>query len=90
LRSCEITGAADSSIKNPVANEFAPLLAQTKIRRVYATGRIATDLFNRLCSAEAGMEAVYLPSTSPANRTTQYRPSFMAQWGVIARALKST
>ena len=89
LFSCEIDGAADSSITNPVANVFAPLLAKTQIRAIFTTGRAATDLFNKLCSKEAGMQAVYLPSTSPANHAAQQKPAFEAQWGQIARALST-
>ena len=87
LYSCEITGAADSSISAPVAHRFAPLLGRTQIGAVFTTGRAATELFNRLCSAEAGMTSVYLPSTSPANRAAQSKPAFLRLWGLIADAL---
>ena len=87
LRSCEIDGAADGSITAPVANRFAPLLAKTQIYRIFTTGRVATDLFNALCRAEAGVAAEYLPSTSPANRAAQSRPAFMERWGIVAEAL---
>jgi hypothetical protein len=33
------------------------------------------------------MEAVYLPSTSPANRAYQKKPDFMAQWMRVRAAL---
>ena len=88
LHSCDIVGAADSSITNPVANRFAPLLDKTQIRRIFATGKTATRLFSKLCAEEAGMEAIYLPSTSPANRASQNKPSFFEQWEQIAHALQ--
>jgi len=87
LRSCDIAGAADSSIVNPVANRFAPLLAKTRIDRIFTTGKTATELFNRHCAEEAGMPATYLPSTSPANRAAQSKPDFYMKWAQIACAL---
>jgi hypoxanthine-DNA glycosylase len=87
LHACEIEGALDDSIRNPVPNAFRPLLSASEIATIFTTGRKATDLFNALCSAEAGMSAVYLPSTSPANRAYQKRPAFMAAWMRVREAL---
>jgi hypoxanthine-DNA glycosylase len=88
LHACTIEGAADASITNPVPNRFAPILANSEICAVFTTGRTATNLFNRLCADEAGMLAVYLPSTSPANRAAQAKPTFMRQWMKVAPALR--
>jgi hypoxanthine-DNA glycosylase len=87
LHACEIDGASDNSIRNPVPNLFRPLLAASGIAAIFTTGRKATDLFNALCAAEAGMDAVYLPSTSPANRAYQQKPAFMTQWLRVRAAL---
>lgn len=67
LKSCDIVGADDSSIKNPVANDFSVILQKTKINRIYTTGTKATLLYKQLCLPITGIESVYLPSTSPAN-----------------------
>ena len=66
LAQCEIEGADDSSIKNPVPNDFNDILANTQITKIFTTGQKATLLFNKLCS-EYSYTAEYLPSTSPAN-----------------------
>jgi hypoxanthine-DNA glycosylase len=87
LHSCTIEGASDSSIRNPVPNRFRPLLAASEIMTIFTTGKKATRLFNALCSAEAGTDAVYLPSTSPANRAYHKRPEFAEQWLRIREAL---
>jgi hypoxanthine-DNA glycosylase len=87
LHACEIKGASDAEIRNPVPNLFRPILAASEIAAIFTTGKKATELFNALCSEEAGMEAVYLPSTSPANRAYQRRPEFMAQWMRVREAL---
>ncbi len=63
LASCEIAGAADSSIRNPVVNDFSPIFAEADIRAVFTTGKTAARLYKRLC----GKESICLPSPSPAN-----------------------
>jgi len=88
LHACDIDGASDASIKNPEGNLFAPILAQTKIGKIFTTGKTATDLFNKLCAAEAGITAIYLPSTSPANRAAQVQAAFMERWRMVAQALE--
>ncbi|HEX3037571.1 MAG TPA: DNA-deoxyinosine glycosylase [Oscillospiraceae bacterium] len=67
LKSCEIEGADDSSIKSPVANDIASLLHETNIKAIFTTGTKATALYKRLCLPVTGIGSTYLPSTSPAN-----------------------
>jgi hypoxanthine-DNA glycosylase len=87
IHSCAIDGASDSSIRDPVFNEFRPLIEAGDITTIFTTGQKATQLFNTYCSEEAGMDAVYLPSTSPANRAYQSRPAFMERWMLVHEAL---
>ena len=68
LASCLITGAADSSISQPQANDIAGLLQQTQIHAVFCTGAKAHSLYQSLCLPQTGLPAHRLPSTSPANR----------------------
>lgn len=68
LASCEMAGAEDASIRKPVANDFSALLAGSRIRTVCTTGEKAASLYRKLCRKATGIEAVPLPSTSPANR----------------------
>ena len=89
LHACDIDGAADASIKNPEANLFTPILAQTKITAIFTTGRAATNLFNKLCAIEVGMTAIYLPSTSPANRAAQAKSDFIERWRLVEKALRA-
>lgn len=63
VESCEISGAADGSIKNARPNDFSRIHAVADIEAVFATGRKAAELYQRLLHKDA----VYLPSTSPAN-----------------------
>ena len=68
LASCEITGSEDSSIRKPVANDFSAILSDSKIKRIYTTGEKAATLYRKLCRPKTGIDAIPLPSTSPANR----------------------
>lgn len=67
LESCEISGASDGSIKNPVPNDLRRLLAECNIRAVFTTGKKAHELYERFFAD--CMTDICLPSTSPANRT---------------------
>ena len=67
LQSCEILGADDSSIKNPIPNDFTFLLQEANIKAIFTTGKKATDLYMKYCYPDTHVEAVKLPSTSPAN-----------------------
>ncbi|MBQ7158040.1 MAG: DNA-deoxyinosine glycosylase [Treponema sp.] len=71
LSSCEINGAADSSIKNARPNDFHEIFGRSQINRVFCTGKTAFSLWKKHCATE--YEERYhltcdcLPSTSPAN-----------------------
>ncbi|MDR1422224.1 MAG: NAD(P)H-hydrate epimerase [Coriobacteriales bacterium] len=88
LHSCRIEGAADASIRDPVPNRFSELIADSRVNTIFTTGRTATSLFNRLAASEAKMRAVYLPSSSPANRATQSRSDFSLLWGTLGRVVR--
>ncbi len=67
LAGCDIHGADDGSIRNPRPNDLNRILSQAPIRAVFTTGARAGVLYRRYCQPVTGMEAVLLPSTSPAN-----------------------
>ena len=67
LRSCEITGASDASIKNAVANDLSVILDHAPIRAIFCTGTRAAALYRRLIEPKTMIAAIALPSTSPAN-----------------------
>ena len=67
LKSCDIKGGSDSSIKNPVANDILPILDNANIQAVFTTGKRAFELYNHLILPESKTEAICLPSPSPAN-----------------------
>ena len=67
IRTCQIEGSSDSSIRDVEANDIAGLLRNSPIKRIYGNGDKACQLYNRFCRERAGMEIHKLPSTSPAN-----------------------
>ena len=70
LASCQIEGAADSSIKKEVPNDFSEILANSKIRNVFFTGKTAATLWKKHCDSyekQFDLTCTCLPSTSPAN-----------------------
>ena len=72
LESCEIKGASDVSIRNARPNDMNRILQAADIRAIFATGAKAAQLYKKLCFPECGVEAVRLPSTSPANCVCSY------------------
>ena len=72
LESCEIKGASDVSIRNARPNDMNRILQAADIRAIFATGAKAAQLYKKLCFPECGVEAVRLPSTSPANCECSY------------------
>lgn len=72
LESCEIKGASDASITDPVPNDISRALSQAPIRAVFTTGSTATRLYKRLCEPVCGAPCTGLPSTSPANASWSF------------------
>ena len=67
IKSCDITGSGDSSIKNAVPNDISVILKTAPIERIFCNGAASYKLYKRFLEPETGMAAVKLPSTSPAN-----------------------
>ena len=67
IASCEITGSSDSSIKNVQPNPLLPIIQNSRITRVFVNGGTAAKYYDKYQLPVTGMEAVKLPSTSPAN-----------------------
>ncbi len=67
IHSCEISGSADSSIKNAVPNDIGMILKGSKVGRIFTNGRKADELYRKYLEEKTGIKAICLPSTSPAN-----------------------
>ena len=67
IGSCSITGSSDSSIRDVVPNDLTPILTSAPIEAIYCNGRKSWEMYHRYIEPDTGIEAVCLPSTSPAN-----------------------
>ena len=86
IASCEIVGASDAAIRNPVPNDLKAIVDASQIRAVFCTGSTSFRLYEKLCRKQTGIEAICLPSTSPANAAwTQER--LVEAYQAIARAV---
>lgn len=67
IASCEIQGSSDASVKNAVPVDMTQVTEIAHIERVICNGALAGKLYRRHLLPLTGLEAVVLPSTSPAN-----------------------
>ena len=86
MAQCDIDGAADSAIKNPIPNDIAALLRGSEIRAVFTAGKAATRLYKRLCEPMGCPPDMELPSTSPANARLRL-DDLVAEYRVILEYL---
>ena len=87
IESCDIIGSSDSSIKNVVVTDIRSLLDKTEIKAVFANGNLAKKLYDQYAFPLTGIEAVKLPSTSPAN--AQYSLEKLTKnWEIICKSIE--
>lgn len=67
IKSCDIEGSSDSSIRNVVPNDLSLILDSADIRHIYVNGKKAEELYKKYIYPDSGRKAICLPSTSPAN-----------------------
>ena len=67
IAKCDIIGSSDSTIKNVVPNDMQFILDHAPIKRIYANGGKAYELYMSYCYPYCKREIIKLPSTSPAN-----------------------
>ena len=67
IASCEITGSSDASVKNAVPVDIAQVMHTADIQAVLCNGALSGKLYARYLLPITGIDAVVLPSTSPAN-----------------------
>lgn len=67
IASCDIVGSSDSTIKNVIPNDIGKILDGAHIRQIFVNGKTSEKYYNKYIRNKIGIEAVCLPSTSPAN-----------------------
>ncbi len=72
IKSCDIIGSADNSIKNVVPNNLDIIFKNANIENIYVNGNQALNLYNKYLLPIIKIKATLLPSTSPANATYSF------------------
>ena len=66
IAQCEITGSADSSIRQALPNDLMGLMAKCPIERILLNGKTAEKIYLKYWK-DLDVPYAVLPSTSPAN-----------------------
>ena len=82
IKSCEITGSADSTIKSVIPNDLSEILSVADIKKIYANGKTAQSLYNKYIKNSTGFDIISLPSTSPANAAYSLE-KLIKEWKII-------
>ena len=84
LASCEISGSSDISIKNVTVNDLSGILNNSKVKKIFVNGKTAEKYYIKYLEPKYKIEAVCLPSTSPANATYSL-DKLISKWNIITK-----
>ena len=87
IKSCDISGSSDSSISNVVVNDISKITNSADIKAVFANGSKSNNLYKKYLRDKTGVDAIMLPSTSPANASYSLE-KLIGKWQVILKYLK--
>lgn len=82
IKSCEIEGSSDSSIKNVIPMDLSVILEYAPIQAIYANGSKAYELYKIYSFPKTKQEIVKLPSTSSANARYSFE-KLVECWSII-------
>lgn len=82
VKSCELKGSDDSTIRSVTANNLKKILDVAQIEKIFINGTKAYTLYQKYCKEQTRVEAVKLPSTSAANAAWSL-PRLIEEWGQI-------
>ena len=80
IHACSIRGASDASIKDVEPNDLAALVNRLGVQAIFCNGTTSGRLYRKYAQPLTGLEAVVLPSTSPANAAFTM-PRLLDAWG---------
>ncbi len=82
IASCDITGSSDASIRHAVPTDLSEILGASRVKRIICNGAQSHRIYCKYQLARTGIEAVKLPSTSPANAACSFE-KLLEAWRVI-------
>ena len=85
IKSCDITGSSDASIRNVVPNDLSIILNTANIRNIYVNGKTAYKYYEKYTKPLIHIDAICLPSTSPANAAWNLE-RLANEWKVIRQS----
>ena len=80
IHACSIRGASDASIKDVEPNDLAALVNRLGVQAIFCNGATSGRLYRKYAQPLTRLEAVVLPSTSPANAAFTM-PRLLDAWG---------
>ena len=86
IKSCKISGSSDSIVKDVEVNDINLVISNSKVKKIYANGRLAYILYMKYCFNDIGIKIIKLPSTSPANAAYNI-DKLINSWGIICEDL---
>lgn len=86
IHSCEITGSSDSSVKNVVPNDISKIIGNSNVSKVFCNGALSHKMYMKYIFPDTKIEAVKLPSTSPANAACSL-DKLIEEWKIIKEYL---
>lgn len=87
IKQCDIIGSSDSSIKKVIPNDLSEILEKAPVKAVFCNGATSWQYYHKYQEKKTGIEAVKLPSTSPANAAFSIERLVNA-WKVILEPLQ--
>ena len=82
IKSCEIVGSADSSIKSVLPNDLSVVLDNSAVSKIFINGKTAYKYFKKFSENSCKIQAICLPSTSPANAGVSLN-ELIKTWSII-------
>ncbi len=83
IKSCDIVGSSDSSIKNVKVNDLNVIINNSNINNIFLNGGTAFKLFKKY-NKDIDISYKKLPSTSPANARYSL-DMLLAEWSEIKK-----
>ena len=85
--SCEITGSADASIREPEPADLSLILSVSPVRAVFCNGALSRSLLQKNRTLPDNLPVFRLPSTSPANAAWSL-DRLAEEWKIVSTYLK--
>lgn len=86
IKSCDIVGSSDSTIRNVIPNDLNQLLLHSQISQIFTNGNVSHKLYKIYCMEKTGKDAIKLPSSSPANAAFSLE-RLLKEWEIIKHFL---